>query len=108
MASPATVSKSSGGTPSRTTSTMPERVRARRCASLGSGEATASPTARKRPTAWAERSWPRRRSSPMGVSGAGVRARRFSASRRAHSASWPGSIRVLRDEAISPERDSNS
>ena len=39
----------------------------------------------------------------MGVSGAGVRARRFSAARRAHSASWPGSIRVLRgEEGIGP------
>lgn len=34
----------------------------------------------------------------MGVSGAGVRALRFSAARRSHSASWPGSIRVLGGE----------
>jgi hypothetical protein len=34
----------------------------------------------------------------MGVSGAGVRALRFSAAKRAHSASWPGSIRVFLGE----------
>jgi hypothetical protein len=51
-------------------------------------------TAASSPAAWAERFWLRRSSSPTGVPGGGVSARRFSALRLAHSASWPGSSKA--------------
>ncbi|MBW8060691.1 MAG: PIN domain-containing protein [Solirubrobacterales bacterium] len=59
------------------------------------GRSSARSTARSSPAACEERRWPRRSSSAIGVSGAGISACRFSAFNRLHSASWPDSSNVL-------------